>query len=125
MNILDQEQRIHVQVHEMTLDKGFTSAYKNPFSLSHGETMILHDLNDYVTNGPLDLTSPRLALYVDQKFSPRKALYCAGLNFLVSLAAGVVSGILKRDWASGLGVGFGIFGFIAVVQVLVTWFILF
>jgi len=114
-----------VQVRHMTVDKGFTSAYNQAFSPGDGEGMILDDLQDYVTNGPLDLTHQNLALFVDKRFSPAKALYCAGLSLLVSVGTGAGAGMLKRDWATGLGVGLGIFASLAVVQVLVTWFIIF
>jgi hypothetical protein len=78
-----------------------------------------------VTNGQLDLTDPKLAIYIDQEFSGNQAIAWATCAFLAAGGVGTGTGFVKRVWVAGLGIGLGLFGFFAAVQALITWLVLF
>ncbi|KAH7190463.1 hypothetical protein V3481_012182 [Fusarium oxysporum f. sp. vasinfectum] len=118
----DPERHIHVHVNDMRVDAALTEAYSNPSSLRTAGRSVLEHLDRFVTDGRLDLTRPRLAIYIDQEFSATQALVWTTCAFLAALGMGVATGVGKQDWLTGLGIGLSLFGFLAVVQVLVTWF---
>ncbi|KAB8211101.1 hypothetical protein BDV34DRAFT_220274 [Aspergillus parasiticus] len=120
----DPQQRVHVHVQDMQVDHGLTTVYNSPYALEGAEESILEYLQDFVTNGRLDLTHPKLAIYLDQEFSGNQAILWAVFAFLGAAGVGTATGFVKRDWAAGLGIGLGVFAFFAAVQALITWLVL-
>lgn len=113
---------MHIQ--DMQVDNGLTTAYNNPSSLESAGGSAIEFFQDFVTHSPLDLTREKLAIYVDQEFSGREALAWAVGALMVASGFGGATGFLKRDWATGLGIGLGLFGFLAAFQVVITWTVL-
>jgi hypothetical protein len=111
----------------MQVDHGLTTVYNSPYALEGAEESILEYLQDFVTNGRLDLTDPtdpKQALYMDQEFSGKQAIVWAVLASFAATGVGTATGFVKHDWAAGLGLGLGVFAFFAAVQALLTWLVL-
>lgn len=113
-----------MHIESMQVDYGLTTAYNNPNDLDGAEESIIEYLQEFVTNGRLDPTHPKLAIYLDQEFSSTQAIVWAVFAFLAATGVGIATGFLKHDWVGGLGIGLGVFGFFAAVQALITWLVL-